>query len=201
MGTAASPHCEMFACCGKGRVETSAGGQSESPRIPVEFEGVETANVTAAEEERGDVSFGSLFLFHRAQDSMKSHQVATPCLLELPNETDGSKDGSQHLSDLLRMVQKEQEELESATLTEHSKLQSEREELEREKRSISLLISVPPRHRSPPHTDSQPSFVWSTLESKASKPSLTERKDSNSSFKQKRGRVQRFQSSPHKGKP
>jgi hypothetical protein len=79
-------------------------------------------------------------------------------------------------------VRKEQEVLESLTLTEQSKLQEEREELEKEKRVISALLSGFKKRSSqsiPAKSEIQHTIVWSTVESRAganTRDCLSERK-------------------------
>lgn len=179
MGTQWS-RCEL--CC-----QASEGAlYREEMQAANEFQRADTANVTAAEEELGDASFGSLILFQRAQDSMV-HPASLPAAL--PLET-SDQDDLQRLNDLLALVRKEQELLESEIQTEQSKLQEEREEMEREKKAVEALLR--------PQT--QPAVLWGD-HSPHKKPFRGRNSKDQRSFtpKQPKG-IRRFSSSPQQPK-
>ena len=176
MGTQLS-RCEL--CC-----QASEGAlYGEEMQGPSEFQRADTANVTAAEEELGDASFGSLILFQRAQDSM-----GLPASLPaLPLETCDQGD-LQRLNDLLALVRKEQELLESEIQTEQSKLQEEREAMEKERKAVEALLR--------PQT--QPAVLWGDY-SPFKKPARGRNRKAQRSFKQPKG-SRPFSSSPQQPK-
>lgn len=130
----------------------------------------------------GDVSFGSLILFQRAHDSMLPATPQTPALNE-SNE----KEELQRLNELLALVRKEQEMLESDILTEQSKLQEEREEMEREKRTVEALL----------RQKEQPEVLWSERYTSQSSARSRSGREGGSSMPSKGKILRRTASSPH----
>lgn len=151
-----------------------------------DFHIADTANITSAEEEIGDASFGSLILFQRAHDS-----ILPPLASHAPLPLDTSEqDELQRLNDLLQMVKKEQEQLESEIQTEQSKLQEEREEMEREKKAVEALLR--------PQT--QPAVMWTDrTPHKRSTRGSNSKDQKPCTPKQPKG-IKRFSSSPHRPK-
>lgn len=151
-----------------------------------DFQRADTANVTAAEEEIGDASFGSLILFQRAHDSML-RPLSSPAPLPLDTS---DQDDLQRLNDLLELVKKEQELLESEIQTEQSKLQEEREEMEREKKAVEALLR--------PQT--QPAAMWTDHTPHKRPTRGSNSKDQKSYTPRQPKGIKRFSSSPHKPK-